>query len=162
MDDLSFRLALVADHARLKEMIIESFEPITWFKKVDETYGPLNGCDWRRRWEKRVDAVFRTEIVLVGEAELEIAACATGTFEQEAALGFIDLLAVDQRRQGRGYGRAMLRGMLGHFQTLGARYAHLDCLTDNEAGNGLYEAEGWNVVATSNRYFIELDAAKPR
>jgi len=156
MADLRFRIADPAEFPRLRELIIDSFEPITWFKKLDELYGPLNGCDWRRRWEKRLAAIFGGETILVGEADGEIVAAATCTYDAEAALGFIDLLAVDQRSKGQGYGRAMLQGTLEHFRALGAKYANLDCLTDNEAGNALYQSEGWRIVASSNRYFLEL------
>ena len=49
-------------------MVIESFEPITWYKKLEDRIGPLNGQDWRTRWHTRMQRVFETEIVLVGEA----------------------------------------------------------------------------------------------
>ena len=156
MAGLRFRIADPSEYPRLRDLIIDSFEPITWFKKLDQLYGPLNGSDWRRRWEKRLAVVFRTETIMVGEVEGEIVAAATGTYDEDAALGFIDLLAVDKRSKGLGHGRAMLRGMLDHFRRLGGKYANLDCLADNVAGNGLYQSEGWRIVASSNRYFIEL------
>src|SRR5207248_3030260 len=33
----------------IEELVLESFEPVTWFKKLDEKVGPLNGVDWGRR-----------------------------------------------------------------------------------------------------------------
>lgn len=154
---MTFRLAEPADLPLLRQMIIDSFEPITWFKHLDERFGPLNGCDWRRRWELRLDKVFASQMILVGEVDGEVVAAATGAYDAEPALGFIDLLAVKPSAQGRGYGRTMLRGMLAHLRSLGARYCHLECLTDNDVGNALYRAEGWQLVAQSNRWFIELD-----
>ena len=156
MSELRFRLATEVDHDHLRTMIIASFEPITWFKKIDQQIGPLNGVNWLGRWHTRLDQVFATQIILVGEHEGTIAAAATGTVDTLTALGFIDLLAVDERYQGRGFGRAMLRGMLDHFRTLGMQHANLECLTDNERGNALYASEGWGIVASSNRWFIRL------
>jgi ribosomal protein S18 acetylase RimI-like enzyme len=96
-------------------------------------------------------------VILIGETEDGIAAAATGTIDAAVALGFIDLLAVDKRHQGKGYGRQMLRGMLDYFRSQGMQQANLECLTDNERGNALYSSEGWEIVASSHRWFIRLE-----
>jgi len=83
-------------------------------------------------------------------------AFASGTLDEETRLGYIDLLAVDQSVQGRGYGRQMLRGMLSWLKQQGAEHAHLECLVDNEAGNNLYRSEGFTEVARSIRWFIRI------
>jgi ribosomal protein S18 acetylase RimI-like enzyme len=149
-------MAVPDDHEHLRKMIRDSFEPITWFKKLDAGFGPLNGADWRARWDKRLDNIFATQMILVGEADGEVVAAATGTVDPFTALGFIDILAVDLQHQGKGYGREMLRGMLAHFRSLGMQHANLECLTDNDRGNALYRAEGWSLVASSHRWFIRL------
>lgn len=154
---MQFRLAAPHEHKALGDMIAGSFEPITWFKKVDARFGPLNGCDWRERWNQRLAKVFATQIVLVGEDERQIVAVSTGTYDRANRLGFVDLLAVERRFQRRGYGRLMLRGMLDHFRSLGAEHAHLECLDDNDAGNALYAAEGWTEVARSVKWFVRID-----
>lgn len=156
MADLRFRIARPDEYPALRELIIASFEPITWFKKQDAQFGPLNGCDWRTRWNHRLDAVFASQIILVGVADGEVVAASTGTYEERTRLGFVDLLAVGLAHQGKGYGRAMLRGMIAHFRELGAEYAQLECLSDNDRGNALYEAEGWKPVATSIKWFLPL------
>lgn len=153
---LSFRLATPEDHPHLERMIIESFEPITWFKKTDEIFGPLNGQDWRARWRRRLANVFATQHVLVGETRGRIVACATGTLDAETRLGYIDLLAVAGAHQGRGYGREMLRAMLRYMKDRGAGHVNLECLADNDAGNNLYRSEGFCEVARSVRWFIKL------
>ena len=137
-------------------MVIESFEPITWFKRLDDRIGPLNGQDWRARWHARMRDVFETEIVLIGETGGEIAAMSSCTYDTEAALAYVDLLAVDQRYQGQGYGREMLRAMMDHMKSLGAQYVYLDCLTDNDKGNALYRAEGFEEVVRQVRWFRKL------
>lgn len=158
MGNLRFRLADPSEYATLGRMIIDSFEPITWFKKLDEKFGPLNGCDWRKRWEQRIEEVLATQIILVGEADGEVVAAATGTVDDRTKLGFIDLLAVDLRHQGKGYGRGMLRGMLEHFRRLGTEHVHLECLSDNDKGNALYASEGWQIVASSHKWFVRIGA----
>ena len=153
---LAIRPAAPADHAAIEKLVIDSFEPITWQKKLDERFGPLNRLDWRARWQARLQKIFATQIVLVGEADSELAAVASAAIDRELALGFIDVLAVVREAQGRGYGRDMLRGMMAHLKSLGCQHVHLDCLTDNEAGNSLYASEGFEEVARHVRWFRKI------
>lgn len=153
---LEFRIAKASDYQKLEDLCIDSFEPITWSKKAEERFGPLNGKGWRECWQMRFAAVFETQTILIGEADGEMAAFASGTVDPKTLLGFIDLLAVDQRFQGRGYGRQMLRGMLEWMKTQGAVHANLECLADNDAGNDLYRSEGFQEVARSIRWFVKI------
>jgi ribosomal protein S18 acetylase RimI-like enzyme len=153
---LAFRLAQLADYPALEQLTLESFEPITWLRKVDERFGPLNGRDWQQRWRERFCRAFETQRVLVGEAEGEIVAFASGTLDEGARLGYIDLLAVEPRCQGCGYGREMLRGMLRYFKEQGAEHAHLECLETNETGNRLYASEGFEDLAHSIHWVVRI------
>jgi ribosomal protein S18 acetylase RimI-like enzyme len=156
MKMLALRLATRGDWPTIERLVLDAFEPITWQKKLDARFGPLNGCDWEARWRSRLAKIFDSQIVLVGEANRVIAAVATGTIDCEAALGFIDVLAVGREFQGKGYGREMLRGMIAHYKELGCQYVNLDCLTDNDAGNVLYGSEGFQEVARHIRWFKKI------
>jgi ribosomal protein S18 acetylase RimI-like enzyme len=151
--ELTFRLADVNDFPLLKTLVIEAFEPITWQKKLDQYFEPLNGHDWRDRWSARLDNIFKTQIVLLGESSGQLAAMGTATLDRESALGFIDVLAVAGSFQGHGLGRQMLRSTIEHLKALGCQYVHLDCLTDNDVGNSLYKSEGYIEVARHIRWF---------
>ncbi|MDA1313224.1 MAG: GNAT family N-acetyltransferase [Acidobacteria bacterium] len=153
---LTFRLARPDEHAHLKRMIIDTFEPITWSKPADGRFGLMNGLDWRDRWNLRLEKVFAHQIILVGELDGKVAACATGTYEEPTAMGFVDILSVGQTFQGQGLGREMLRGMIEHFKSLGGAYVHLDCLTTNEVANNLYKAEGFEEAMRSVRWMKKL------
>jgi ribosomal protein S18 acetylase RimI-like enzyme len=153
---LEFRTVLQDELCRFEPMIIDSFEPVTWARRVDEVFGPLNGMDWRARWRARVARIFESQILLAGETGGEPVAFASGAYDPEARLGYIDLLAVDSAHQGKGYGREMLRGMLRHLKDRGALHANLDCLTDNDVGNALYRSEGFTEVARHIRWFIKI------
>jgi ribosomal protein S18 acetylase RimI-like enzyme len=153
---LHFRLAVESDFLPLTALVIEAFEPITWQKKLDRDFGPLKGRDWRQRWSARLERIFQTQIVLVGESAGELAAMATATLDPEAALGFIDVLAVGIKFQGQRCGRQMLRGIIDHLKTLGCQFVNLDCLTDNEVGNSLYASEGFVEVARHVRWFKKI------
>jgi ribosomal protein S18 acetylase RimI-like enzyme len=153
---LAIRPLTAADQEAATRLVIGSFEPITWQKKLDASIGPLNGRDWRARWEARLKNIFAMQIVLVGEAEGQLAAFASGTVDRDSALGFIDVLAVGRQFQGRGLGLEMLRGMLDHLRGLGCQYVNLDCLTDNDSGNALYASEGFTEVARHIRWFRKI------
>jgi ribosomal protein S18 acetylase RimI-like enzyme len=153
---MTFRSPRSDELPALRAMVIDSFEPITWFKKLDGAFGPLNGKDWSARWEARMDAVFRSELLLVGEVEGEVVAFSSGTYDPATRLGFIDLIAVGLAHQRRGYGREMLRGMMEFLKGRGAEFVNLECLSDNDRANRLYESEGFTAVASSIRWFRRL------
>ena len=75
-------------------MIIDAIGPITWFRKIDEIHGPLNGLDWRERWRRRLQDVFARQTMLVGECEDGIVAFASGAYAAAVRSAYIDLLAV--------------------------------------------------------------------
>ena len=150
------RSAAPIDFDALETLVIESFEPITWQKKLDAQFGPLNGRDWRERWAARLRKIFATQVVLVGELDGKPAAMASVTIDRESALGFVDVLAVGTDFQGRGLGHEMLRDTVEHLKTAGCRFVHLDCLTTNDAGNALYKSEGFEEVARHIRWFKKL------
>ena len=67
--DLQFRLAQPSEYPQLEKLVIDAFEPITYFKRLDEKYGPLGGKDWRQRWQLRMKKVFETQQILLAELE---------------------------------------------------------------------------------------------
>ncbi len=152
---LQFRLPTASDQPLLERMLIDSFEPVTWVKRVEEQFGP-QAMDWRERWHKRLVDAFATQTALVGELDGEIVTYVSGTIDQESRLGYIALLAVDRQHQGRGFGRETLRGMLAYMKELGCVHAHLECLADNSAGNDLFRSEGFQEVARAIRWFIRI------
>ncbi len=80
----------------------------------------------------------------------------SGTIDPELRLGYVDLLAIDPKAQGKGHGRRLLHAMLGTFLDRGAEHAYLDCLVENHVGNTLYRTEGFEEVARSIRWFIKI------
>jgi ribosomal protein S18 acetylase RimI-like enzyme len=153
---LAIRLATPADQTAIERLVLAAFEPITWQKRLDARFGPLNGNDWKARWQTRLSKIFATQIVLVGGQSGAMTAVATATIDQAAALGFIDVLAVSREFQGQGLGREMLRGTLAHLKSLECQYVNLDCLTDNDTGNALYASEGFEEVARHIRWFRRI------
>ena len=144
------------DHERLIQLVTEAFGPITWYRKAEARFGRPGGCDWRELWRQRMTNALDNQINLVGEQDGEIAAFSSGTINPKSRIAFLDILAVAKGRQGAGLGRRMLRASLDDFRARGAEFVNLECLTDNDVGNALYEAEGFEEVMRSIRWFRKL------
>lgn len=153
---MHIRRATARDQAAVGNMVMESFEPITWLRKLDERYGPVHGADWRVRWKSRMEKIFATQIVLLGEIDGELAAMSSSTADSDGLLAYIDLLAVSRAHQQRGHGRQMLDATLGYLRDLGMRHVYLDCLTDNSGANALYESQGFEEIARQIRWVRKL------
>jgi ribosomal protein S18 acetylase RimI-like enzyme len=151
--DATIRSITPSDYDAVEAMVIDAFEPITWQKPLDARFGAPGGCDWRARWRNRLRKIFAIQIVLVAQADAKIVAMATATTDDCSRIGLIDVLCSAREAHGRGYGRQMLRAMIEHLRGMGMEYVQLDCLTTNEAGNGLYASEGFQEVARHIRWF---------
>ena len=64
----------------------------------------------------------------------------------------IHTIGVDPAHQGRGIGRALLRGLLAVADAVHAT-VFLEVRTDNEPARSLYESEGFTVVGLRRRYY---------
>lgn len=64
----------------------------------------------------------------------------------------IHTIGVDPAHQGRGIGRALLRGLLAAADALHAT-VFLEVRTDNDPARALYESEGFTVVGLRRRYY---------
>jgi ribosomal protein S18 acetylase RimI-like enzyme len=156
MVEMQIRPATPLDHADIERLVLESFEPVTWAREVDLRYGPLNGLDWQARWRLRLQKAFAEQIVLAGAENGVLRAVSTTLLDGQAALAYIDILAVSPGSQRHGYGREMLRATIDHLRELGAQYVNLDCLTGNNTANALYESEGFEEVARHIRWFRKI------
>ena len=72
--------------------------------------------------------------------------------EPPGAEAEIHTIGVDPAHQGRGIGRALLRGLLAAADTLHAT-VFLEVRTDNDAARTLYETEGFVVVGLRRNYY---------
>lgn len=85
---------------------------------------------------------------LVGYAGVSLLpATRTGPAEAE-----VHTIGVDPDRQGRGIGRALLRGLLAAADAIAAT-VYLEVRTDNAAALALYRSEGFAVLGTRRRYY---------
>ena len=152
---LTFREPDPTDHEAIVAMVVASFGPVTWYRKLDANLEPLNGRTWDERFEDRVRDALATQYVVIGETDGRLESFTSGTYDERSKAAFLDLLAVAPSAQGKGLGREALREFERRMQARGALYLHLDCLTNNGA-NKLYEAEGFFEAARHIRWFKKI------
>jgi ribosomal-protein-alanine N-acetyltransferase len=66
-------------------------------------------------------------------------------------------IGVAWRAQGRGLGRALLRGLIDRARSDGAEAVLLEVRVDNEPAIALYRSEGFEVLARRPRYYQPED-----
>ncbi|MGH3616114.1 MAG: ribosomal protein S18-alanine N-acetyltransferase [Pseudonocardia sp.] len=86
---------------------------------------------------------------LVGYGGLAFVAGGWSRYRPEAE---VHTIGVDPAYQGRGIGRALLRGLLAVADAKDAT-VFLEVRTDNDAARALYEAEGFTVVGLRHHYY---------
>ncbi len=154
---LTIREAAEAEKPEVADLICRCFEPITMFRRIEQEIGPLNGRDWKQRLRAKVETSVGMRTVLVGlDGAGKIVASALGGYDPAFRLAFLDMLAVAPERHGQGHGGEMVRAFEAWALEQGAEAAHLDCLTDNDAGNALYKREGFQEVARQLIWFKRL------
>ena len=92
-------------------------------KVLDEKIGPLNGCDWRQRWQTRLAKIFATQEVLVGELNGELAAMASATVDGETSWVLSMCLAWGGSFRGAAWAKRCC-GMIKHLRSLGCRFVN--------------------------------------
>lgn len=92
----------------------------------------------------------RRDGVLVGYAG--VALMPAPAFSRGGAEAEVHTIGVDPAEQGRGTGRALLRGLLAAADALDAE-TFLEVRVDNAPALALYRSEGFGVVGTRRRYY---------
>ena len=153
---LTIREATPEERASIVDLLIRAFEPITYFKKAEARFGRLNERDWRERFRARAEKALECQTAFVGLEDKALTACAIGGYDPQFRLAYLDLLGVEPAAHGKGHGRRMLRAFEGWAREQGAEAVNLECLTDNDGANQLYQAEGYEEAARQIRWFKRL------
>lgn len=159
---MTVREAAPEEREAVVELIRRAFEPITMFRRIEQMFGPFNGRDWQDRFRVRAEKSVDSRTVLVAaEGDRRLAACVLGAYDPAFRLAFLDMLAVAPDCQGQGLGREMVRAFEAWAREQGAEAVHLDCLADNDAGNALYQSEGFEEVTRQVIWFKRLAEPDP-
>ena len=116
---LKTRVAGDDEFDRVFDLLVESFEPVSYWKTIDERYGPLNGKDWRERWRGTLGEIQEKETLIVGEVENRLVAFATRKVDPETRLGDISVVAVRSGIRGRRTGISLHASVLDRTESIG-------------------------------------------
>lgn len=156
--DISIRLYRPEDLEVIKRLTVESFAGVTLEQNVEESLGLLSGHDWRWRKARHLDedvAVNPTGI-FVAEAEGRVVGYITTRVDHETGRGRIPNLAVAADFRGWGLGRRLIEHSLDYFRANGLKYAMIETMAQNVAGNRAYPACGFVEVARQVHFARKL------
>jgi mycothiol synthase len=137
------------DEAAVHRLVQDAFSEI-------EGNVPQTLEEWRARGIAR--AGHDPSLWLLLDDDEGLAGAALGERWQDGA-GYVGELAVATRARGRGYGRALLLGLLDAFRRAGLRHAELSVHGHNRDALALYESVGMRTVWESDRWEKALGRA---
>lgn len=137
------------DLEALRALVVDSFDGVTLEQNVEQSLGMLHGRDWRWRKARHVDddAAAAPAGIFVAESDGTIVGAVTTRQDAATGRGRIVNLAVSAPFRGHGLGRALIERALDSFRAAGLSYAVIETMSQNEAGQHLYPACGFNEVA---------------
>jgi ribosomal protein S18 acetylase RimI-like enzyme len=146
------------DLARVEEITIASFGPVSIDRNIEREFGRVGGRDWRERKARdvRQDCEVHPEGVFVAEEDGELVGYITTRLDRFTGIGRIPNLAVDERWRGRGLGSDLIRHALEWMREQGMAMAKIETLVQNERGQALYPRFGFREVARQIHYVMPL------
>ena len=146
------------DLARVEEITVRSFGPVSIDCNIEREFGPVAGKDWRARKARdvRSDCEVQPEGVFVAEEDGEVIGYVTTRLDRFTGIGRIPNLAVDERHRARGIGSDLIRYAIDWMREQGMAMAKIETLAQNERGQALYPRFGFREVARQIHYVMPL------
>ncbi|NIN10186.1 MAG: GNAT family N-acetyltransferase [Gemmatimonadales bacterium] len=158
MSEFTIRPYRRRDRRAILRITETSFEGFCLDGNIEDAFGPISGTTWQERKRAGIDHDLRQnpEHTFVAEADGEPVGYVCTRIYRTTRVGHVANVAVDRRYQGRGIGKALLRGALEHFRQCGMRYARIETLEQNYRGRSLYPSLGFEEVGRQVFFFREL------
>lgn len=159
MAEITIRVYKPDDLPTLKAITVDSFQGVSLEHNVEQCLGILNGHDWKWRKARHIDedAQAHPQGIFVAECEGRIVGYITTRVDREAGKGRIPNLAVCESMRGRGLGRMLIEHALEYFRQEKLEYAMIETMAQNEIGNHLYPACGFQEVARQVHFACKLN-----
>jgi ribosomal protein S18 acetylase RimI-like enzyme len=159
---MHIRMFRDADLATLKEITVEAFDGASIDQMIEGRFGLLNGGNWRGRKARHIDADVERdrEGIFVADTDGEVLGYVTTWTDADAGIGHIPNIAVRAGHRGHGIGRLLIDHALGHFRRVGMTHVRIETLENNEVGNHLYTAMGFEEVTRQIHFIMALDRRK--
>lgn len=146
------------DLERIRQITVESFEPVSIDRNIETEFGFVAGKDWKERKARDVttDCEVQPDGVFVAEEEGRVVGYITTRLDRFTGIGRIPNLAVDERYRGYGLGSDLIRHALDWMREQGMAMAKIETLAQNERGQALYPRFGFREVARQIHYVMPL------
>ena len=146
------------DLARVQQITVESFEPVSIDRNIERDFGRVAGRDWKQRKARDVatDCEVQPEGVFVAEEDGVVIGYITTRLDRVNGIGRIPNLAVDADYRGRSVGSDLIRHALAWMREQGMAMAKIETLDQNERGQALYPRFGFREVARQIHYVMPL------
>jgi len=146
------------DLDQLKAITVEAFDGVSIDRNIEDRFGPINGRDWRSRKAKHIqaDADRDPSGIFVAECDGQIVGYITTFCDPEHGMGNIPNLAIDADFRGKGLGKLLIQTALDHFRSQGMSHARIETLAQNQIGQTLYPAIGFEEVARQVHFCMDL------
>ncbi len=162
-DELVLRPAMQADADAVGKLAGEVFDRVAIDYWIEQTFGEINGTDWRARkgGGVRAEVLANPSDVIVAEADGRVVGFITAHIDPVTLVGHIPNLGVARDCQGRGIGKRLLQAACDVLVGGGARYLQIETLAANETGQAFYPRFGFREVARKIYYFMEAGQWRP-
>lgn len=155
---MEIRAYCPGDLAAVEEITRAAWKGVIIAEALEARHGELGGkpaIEWKveqisRACHEKPDALF------VAEAEGRVAGYAFFSVDLCRSIGEVCNNAVHPDFQGRGIGGAMNRHILGHFRSLGLKFAQVTTLEHDLPAQRVYLKNGFRELARSIHYSMEL------
>jgi ribosomal protein S18 acetylase RimI-like enzyme len=153
------------DRTALCALTVAAFEGVSIDQNIDRLLGPIAGRGWESRKARQfeTDVASGAEVAVAAEVETDQAVgYVTLFFQREAAIGWINHLAVAAHFRDQGLGRRLLEHGLARFCAEGMTVAQIETLEQNAVGRHLFPALGFREVARKIYYARPLEGEPGR
>lgn len=145
---------------RILELTVEGFQDVSIDHLIEQRYGFVEpGWQERKLADVRGAAAREPEGVFVAVCGEEVVGYITVTISHEKLIGRMADMVVDTRYRRRGIGTRLLERGLQYIKDQGMRFAKIETLTNNEAGQAAYPKLGFVEIARQIHYVKPLEAA---
>lgn len=151
-----------SDRARILEITVVCFEPVSIDRNIERRFGLINGRDWawrkRRALEAEMDA--NPADIFVAAVDGACAGYITTRLDPATKIGVIPNLAVDPAFQKLGLGRKLIDTAVAHAKAKGMQFLKIETLDQNAVGARFYPAYGFTEVARQIHYVMPLGTCR--
>jgi ribosomal protein S18 acetylase RimI-like enzyme len=158
LGDVRLRRYRRRDRDAVLRITRESFAGVCLDHNIEQRFGTVQGTTWQERKAAGIESDLsrHPQDAFVAELHGEVVGFVCTRVYRATSTGHIANLAVSPEHRGRGVGRALVEHALEHFRGQGLSFARIETLEQNQVGQHLYPAAGFEEIGRQVFYFQRL------